>query len=237
MPIDPKKFKQKITEHFQNLTPEEFLKILSQSSPHLFDGSMEEEQDNEIFDRVIPNSTQIDRVSIRLKGFDYSSVASYFITICTQNRQCLFGNIESGVMIVNSAGQMIIDEWLAIRSRFSSIGLEAFVVMPNHFHGILSILPAGGESLVDIVDGGVPIKGTPTLGEMIGAFKSITTNRYISGVKNQNWEPFDRRLWQRNYYEHIIRNDRSFEILQSYIQDNPLRWEKDQLHPDVRSKW
>ena len=144
---------------------------------------------------------------------------------------------ELTIITPDSAGQMIIDEWFAIRSRFTSIGLEAFVVMPNHFHGILSILPAGGESLVGIVDGRVITKGTPTLGEMIGAFKSITTNRYISGVKNQNWQPFDRRLWQRNYYEHIIRNDQSFDRLQSYIQDNPLRWENDQLHPDVKSKW
>ena len=184
--------------------------------------------------------TKLDRVSIRLKEFDYSSAASYFITICTQNRQCLFGEIASGVMIVNPAGQTIVDEWLAIRSRFTFVQLEAFVVMPNHFHGIVSILPAGEGSVVGIADGRVPTRGTPTdptLGEIIGAFKSITTNRYISGVKNQNWAPFDRRLWQRNYYEHIIRNDRSFEILQSYIQDNPLRWEKDQLHPDVESKW
>ena len=165
---------------------------------------------------------KLDRVSIRLKGFEYSSAASYFITICTQNRQCLLGEIESGVMIVNSAGQMIVDEWLAIRSRFTSVQLEAFVVMPNHFHGIISILPVEEGSVVGVADGGVPTRGTPTLGEMIGAFKSITTNRYISGVKYQNWTPFDRRLWQRNYYEHIIMTDRSFDILQSYIQNNPL---------------
>ncbi len=180
---------------------------------------------------------KLDRVSIRLKGFDYSSAASYFTTICTQNRQCLFGEIESGAMIVNPAGQMIIDEWWEIRSRFTSVQLEKFVVMPNHFHGILSILPAAEGSSVGIVDVGVPTKGTPTLGEIIGAFKSITTNRYIDGVNNHDWEPFNRRLWQRNYYEHIIRDDRSFDILQSYIQDNPLRWKIDQLHPDVPSKW
>ena len=132
---------------------------------------------------------------------------------------------------------MIIDEWLAIPLRFTCVQLDEFVVMPNHFHGILSILPAVEGSLVGIVDDGVPTRGTPTLGAMIGAFKSITTNRYIDGVKHQDWEPFDRRLWQRNYYEHIIRNDRSFDILQSYIQDNPRRWEIDQLHPDVPSRW
>jgi putative transposase len=182
-------------------------------------------------DRSKPN-----RVSIRLKGFDYSSAASYFITICTQDRQCLFGDIESGVMIINPAGQMIIDEWLAITLRFTSIELDEFVVMPNHFHGILSILPMVEGSLVCSVDGGVPTRGTPTLGEIIGAFKSITTNRYIDGVKHQNWTPFDRRLWQRNYYEHIIRNDRYFEVLQSYIQDNPCQWDIDRLHPNVPSK-
>ena len=101
---------------------------------------------------------KLDRVSIRLKGFDYSSAASYFITICTQNRQCLLGEIESGVMIVNSAGQMIVDEWLAIRSRFTSVQLEAFVVMPNHFHGIISILPVEEGSVVGVADGGVPTR-------------------------------------------------------------------------------
>lgn len=97
--------------------------------------------------------------------------------------------------------------------------------MPNHFHGILSI------------DSSVETSPTPKLGDVIRSFKSITTNRYTTGVRDLNWAPFDRRIWQRNYYEHIIRNDRSLETIQNYINNNPANWERDELHPDVQWKY
>ena len=86
--------------------------------------------------------------------------------------------------------------------------------MPNHFHAIVEIKPQSPVSL----------------GEVIGAFKSLSTNAYIKGVRNSNWLPFDRRLWQRNYYEHIIRNEVSYYFIAEYIQNNPLRWEEDKLY-------
>ncbi|AFY91441.1 transposase [Chamaesiphon minutus] len=159
------------------------------------------------------------RRSIRLKGFDYSRSAVYFVTICVQNRECLFGTISQHEMILNDAGKLVSEEWLALPERFPAIILDEFVVMPNHFHGIIYISPNSVEH--------------PTLGRIIGAFKSIVTDLYISGVKDQGWTPFDRRLWQRNYYEHIVRDDSALQKIQQYIRDNPLTWQTDSLYPDV----
>jgi putative transposase len=171
------------------------------------------------------------RRSIRLQGFDYSQSAIYFVTICVQNRECLFGTIskhESGEndpvrTILSDAGKMISADWLALPSRFPSIILDEFVVMPNHFHGIVCILPDRVENL--------------TLGNIIGAFKSITNNNYITGVNTKNWQPFNQRLWQRNYYEHIVRDDSTLPKIQHYIQNNPVTWQTDSLHPDIESKF
>ena len=161
--------------------------------------------------------------SIRLKGFDCSRSAAYFITICVQNRECLFGTIAQHQMRSNEAGQMVSVEWLALSARFPSIILDEFVVMPNHFHGIINISPDSADN--------------PTLGKIIGAFKSIVNNNYITGVKNQGWTPFERRLWQRNYYEHIVRDDSALQKIQQYIQDNPLTWQTDSLYPDVQIQY
>ncbi len=128
------------------------------------------------------------RRSIRLKGFDYSRSAVYFVTICVQNRECLFGTIpslggyanEQNQMLLNDAGAMVSEEWMTLSTRFLSVILDEFVVMPNHFRGIIYISPNSREN--------------PTLGKIIGAFKSIVTDRYITGVKTQDWTPFDRRL-------------------------------------------
>ena len=160
------------------------------------------------------------RRSIRLKGFDYSRAAVYFITICVQNRECLFGTIAQHQMRSNEAGQMVSVEWLALSARFPSIILDEFVVMPNHFHGIINISPDAADN--------------PTLGKIIGAFKSIVNNNYITGVENQCWTPFDKRLWQRNYYEHIVRDDFALQKIQQYIRDNPLTWQTDSLYRDVQ---
>jgi putative transposase len=162
------------------------------------------------------------RRSIRLKGFDYSRSAVYFVTICVQNRECLFGTISQNRMLLNDAGAMVAVEWLKLSTRFPSVTLDEFVIMPNHFHGIICISSESPEN--------------PTLGGIIGAFKSIVNNNYIAGVNTQNWQPFDKRLWQRNYYEHIVREDLGLEKIQAYIQNNPATWQTDSLHPDIESK-
>lgn len=164
------------------------------------------------------------RRSIRLKGYDYSQAGAYFVTIDVQNRECLFGEIVSGEMNLNEAGKMIDEQWNALRERFPNADLDVYQIMPDHFHGIIVILGMPVMALPDVED--VTLMKLPTLGDMIGAFKSITTHEYILGVDNQNWPRFSKRLWQRNYYEHIIRDEKDLDRIRNYIQSNPANWKK-----------
>jgi len=150
------------------------------------------------------------RKNLRLKNYDYGQKGFYFITICGENRLMYFGEIIDGRFIKNESADMICEVWMQISSRFS-VKLHDYVLMPNHFHAIVEIEHTGNA----------------VLGHIIGAFKSLTTNRYIKGVKEAGWMPFEKRLWQRNYYEHIIRNEDSYIKLSYYIQNNPLKWEED----------
>ena len=159
------------------------------------------------------------RKSLRLKGYDYSRAGLYFITICVQNRAPLFGKIINNDMILNDAGQMIDNEWLALSDRFQNIRLHEYAVMPDHFHSILEIVANDTAGATLVVD------QNKTLGDMVGAFESITTVKYIRAVKNNNWPTFDRKLWQRNYYERIIRNEKSFQNITNYIIKNPSKWD------------
>lgn len=188
------------------------------------------------------------RQSIRLKGYDYSAAGLYFITVCTQNRACLFGDIKNDEMLLNDAGKMIETEWMNLKNRFPGVELHEFVTMPNHFHGILEIvvvaqnkLTAHNEPVAENENGQPQPNGQPqgiaptakTVGDIIGAFKSITTVEYIRGVKQNNWKSFAGKLWQRNYWEHIIRNEASYHRISEYILNNPQNWEADglKLHP------
>lgn len=153
------------------------------------------------------------RQSLRLKHYNYSQQGLYFITICTHNKLCLLGTIDDDKMHPNAAGIMLETCWYDLLTRFDSINLREFVVMPNHFHGIIEITSADAS-----------------LGGIIGAFKSITTNRYIKGVKESNWSTFDYKLWQRNYYEHVIRNEISHLQITEYIKYNPAKWCDDKYY-------
>jgi putative transposase len=165
------------------------------------------------------------RRSIRLKGYDYSQAGAYFITLCTQDRACLFGRVVNGEMRLNDAGRMVLAEWNRLPERFPQVVLDAFVVMPNHVHGILVITdpaPTVGATV------GATTRVAPTtVGNIIGAFKSRVTVEYIRGVKTSGWPPFRGRLWQRNYYEHIIRNERALNAIRQYIMENPRRGHRD----------
>lgn len=151
------------------------------------------------------------RQSIRLQGFDYSQEGSYFITICTQGHQPLFGEIIKEEMAINQIGKIVNDQWFQLPGRFNGIQLGAFVVMPNHIHGIISIeVSSPGQ----------------TIGKIIGAYKSLAANEYIKLCKANNL-PVE-KLWQRNYYEHIIRDEEDYYRIVDYIENNPLRWNEDQ---------
>ena len=208
------------------------------------------------------NPTIHHRRSIRLKGYDYSQAGLYFITICTQNRACLFGNIVGAPlvgapmgaqMVLNDAGIMVENEWLKLPNRFPNIQLHEFVLMPNHFHAILEIVGATlvvapNETVVPNNEKGRPQGIAPTtiaptgrpqghapttgksVGDMVGAFQSIVTVEYIRGVKTLGWQPFNGKLWQRNYWEHIIRNQNEYQRISEYIINNPQQWETDKLH-------
>lgn len=203
------------------------------------------------------------RKSIRLKGYDYSQAGLYFITICVQDRKCLFGHIENGEMILNDAGKMADNEWMKIPERFTNVRLHEYVVMPNHFHAIMQIVgatlvvapndtgaqntPTNPVAQNDVVTPDIPNnsvgneKGQPqgiapttakpkTVGDMVGAFQSIVTVEYIRGVKQLGWMPFNGKLWQRNYHEHIIRDEQSYQRISEYIINNPKNWKGDKFY-------
>jgi REP-associated tyrosine transposase len=172
------------------------------------------------------------RRSIRLRGYDYSQAGAYLVTIRTQGRSRLFGDVVDGRVELNHAGQMLWSEWEAIPARFPRIELDEFVVMPNHVHGIVWIVgaPLVGALSPDAEDGETTTVA-PTLGEVVGTFKSLTTNGYIRGVKEHQWPAFPGRLWQRNYYEHIVRTDESLARIRQYIIDNPAQWADDDENP------
>ena len=155
------------------------------------------------------------RRSIRLKGYYYSQAGLYFITICTQDGLHLFGEITNDEIVLNDSGMMIEKWWNELKNKFPNIELDEFVVMPNHFHGIIQIIntdPPVGADLRVCPDNVGEHTGSP-LHKMIQWFKTMSTNEYIRNVKNNNWIPFNKKLWQRNYYEHIIRNEKSYSYI------------------------
>ena len=223
------------------------------------------------------------RRSIRLKGYDYSQNGLYFITICTQNREHLFGTISNGQMALNPMGEIAHNEWFKTASMRPNIRLHEFIVMPNHIHGIIEILPTPphpvrthcmrppdmpnhgqserlgrvqraptnaattdnhgqsapghGQHAGDIVRAhcmrphdAPPITNNhgqraPTVGDIVRGYKSAVTKR-INEIRNISGVP----VWQRNYHEHIIRNEIAYLRISEYIQANPRRWQDDNYH-------
>lgn len=173
------------------------------------------------------------RHSIRLKGYDYAQPGAYFITICTQNRACLFGEIVDGEMMLNDAGKMVDNEWLILPGRFANIRLRGHVVMPNHFHAVLEIID-GAVSPATVIEPMMAVEPgavvpAQTVGDIVGAFQSIVTVKYIRGVKTEKWQSFNKKLWQRNYWEHIVRDESELDRICRYIKNNPQNWRDDTL--------
>ena len=184
-----------------------------------------------------------DRRSIRLKGYDYSKEGLYFITICCHKQQYLFECIPNVDDVscsrrptcrpnelkieLNDAGKMVDDVWIKIPERFPHVLLHEYIIMPNHFHAILEIL--GPSPAVRAPLEVAPDKAA-ALGEILGAFKSISTVEYIQGVKKLGWPTFNGKLWQRDFFDHIIRNERSFHRISRYILNNPKNWKGDKFY-------
>ena len=174
------------------------------------------------------------RRSVRLNGYDYAQPGSYFVTLVTQHRTCLFGDIINGESQLNDAGRLVQSVWIGLPVHYPGVVTDAFVVMPNHFHGIIILLGARPRACPED-NRGQPQGVAPTMSlpDVVHRFKTLTTKRYADGVKQCGWTPFAGRLWQRNYYEHIIRDEESFDRIRQYIADNPARWTFDRENPEA----
>lgn len=154
------------------------------------------------------------RRNLRLPGWDYRSPGHYAITLATQNREWFFGEVHEGKMALNAAGQMVVAIWQEMDDAFPRIAQDAFVVMPNHLHAIVHLSRDGPA-------------GNPRLGDIVQRFKSVTTAEYSKGVRLHNWAPYDRRLWQQEYYDHIVRDQHDLDRCRRYIAANPANWATD----------
>lgn len=187
-----------------------------------------------------------------LQGYDYTLAGGYFVTLVAKDRRMVFGDVVADQVVLNAAGELIQSEWIKIVDRFPSIMLDEFIVMPNHFHAILfltnmrervesvgaGLVPArkqmdevkSGKDKED-VERGVQERAAPTLSDVVGAFKSITAVRYIENVKTNSWLPLNGQLWQRSFYDRIIRNEEELHHLREYVHFNVAKWPQDEENP------
>ncbi len=176
------------------------------------------------------------RKSNRLQHHDYSQAGYYFVTLCTQNRKELFGAIIDSQMITNAAGGMVRKTWNELPIFYHGIQIDQFQVMPNHIHGIIVVVGDGPRAVPHEprpLPDGQPQGVVPTLSlsNVIHRFKTLTTKLYIQGVHKKGWQPFNAKLWQRSFYDHVIRDEQSLHDVREYIQYNPLNWESDENNP------
>ena len=155
------------------------------------------------------------RKKLRLQNFDYSSSGAYFITICTKARKMLFAPVGADSI----SARMVERTFLETIRQYDGVDSPIYVIMPNHFHAIIIISRADMES-------------APTVSEMIQSFKRYSTEEYKKMLKNGILPPFDKQIWQRSFYDHIIRNRDDYSGICRYICENPLRWYHDKLYAE-----
>jgi len=183
------------------------------------------------------------RRSIRLKGYDYSQEGAYFVTICTQNRECIFEEFPQLRDIIKK-------QWIMIPIRYEKIVLDEYVIMPNHIHGIIVITEiasdatatTGGKAMKQRAgENRAPARDAPTgalslasnrktIGDIVGAFKSLSSTEWLRAIRAENLHA-QGKFWQRNYYEHIIRNENELNRIREYIINNPAQWAEDEYNP------
>jgi len=174
-----------------------------------------------VYDSEIHN-----RRSIRLKGYDYSSAGAYFVTICSYKKELILSSVRAGLVsahnhdnliILKPPGKIISNCRYKIPERFENVVIDEFIIMPNHIHAIIII---DNRNRVDA-------RPTPTVGDIICALKSECVTEYIKYIKDNNLI-ISGKLWQRNYYEHVIRNEKELNIYRKYIEENPSKWIDDE---------
>ncbi len=166
------------------------------------------------------------RRSIRLRGFDYSSNNLYFVTLCVQDRKPILSKVVGDRAFLSPYGRLADQLWANLPDKFEAIALDEYVIMPNHIHGII-IINAGREDRA------------PTLGQIIAYYKYQSTKQYNLSVGAGSSRPLMLagssrpfpKIWQRNYYEHIIRDEDDLNRIRKYIRNNPINWTKDKLFP------
>jgi putative transposase len=175
-------------------------------------------------------SVQPNRKPLRLSHHDYSQAGPYFVTICTHKMSCLLGTVCDAHIILNPAGETAREVWYALPERFPRVVLDEFIIMPNHLHGILAFVGAG-LAPPDAASMKSERPSLCSLPAIIGAFKSISTIKINRLLKRSG-----KSFWQRNYYEHIIRNGDDMKNAQRYILENPLKWSPESEHPESRNR-
>ena len=166
------------------------------------------------------NSNPHQRHSLRIKKYNYSLPGAYFITICTYRKENILGYIIDGKIELNILGKITEREWLKTFQIRKNIQLDEYIVMPNHFHGI--IILTENKGVLQYAPTNKFHSPSQSIGSIVRGFKSAVTR----GIKRLDY-PFLYSIWQRNYYEHIIRNENELNRIREYIQNNPLRWEYD----------
>ncbi|MBS1944618.1 MAG: transposase [Bacteroidetes bacterium] len=170
------------------------------------------------------------RRSIRLRNYDYTQNGAYFVTICVQDRVCLLGDVADGEMRLNAAGQIVQDVWYGLPDHYPHVQLDAWVIMPNHVHGIIVLVdaPVGAGFKPAPTGASTTRHGLPEIVRALKTFSSRQINvlRGTPGTK----------LWQRNYWERIIRDEPEHHRIRAYIRENPSQWERDRLHPQRTSR-
>ena len=172
------------------------------------------------------------RRSIRLQGYDYSSSGAYFVTLCTQNRECVFGEIVEGEMRLSPIGRIALQCWQGIPDHFKNVQLDAYVIMPDHVHGIVII-----QNEAEVGVRHVELRQNTFQHIVPNSLSSIVLQYKASVTRICRRENFTRFRWQRNYYEHIIRREKDYHAIQRYIIDNPFKWHFDAENLGKRQSW
>lgn len=149
-------------------------------------------------------------------GHDYAYPGYYFVTVCTYERQMLFGSIRSGAISHTAAGIMLTGVLKRVELQFDSVSVDRFVVMPNHFHVLVGLSVRLDDE-----------PASENLSDVVRWIKNSSHRQYVEGVRESGWDRYDQRLWQESYHDHIVRNDKELETFRAYFASNVERWEED----------